>query len=98
MRKKALVGLLFIFTLCGCQLQHYDFEDVNKYLKEKYPNTDYKVDKNFIEEEYDQMGNTRRKYEIKNNETGQKCYVFSIEEYREHVSYEINDNCEEIFK
>lgn len=44
------------------------------------------------------MGNTLRKYEAKNNENGQKCYVFSIEEYREHVSYEINDNCEEIFK
>lgn len=95
---KILVGIFLTLLLCGCQSEHYNFDDVNKYFKEKYPNASYEINKNFIEEEYDKMGNTRREYEVKNNENGQKCYVVSIEEYREHVSYELNDNCEDIFK
>ena len=95
---KILVGIFLILLLCGCQFEHYNFEDINKYFKEKYPNANYKINKEFIEEEYDRMGNTRRDYEVKNNENGQKCYVSSIEFYTEHVSYEIYDNCEEIFK
>lgn len=95
---KVLVGIFLILLLCGCQSEHYNFEDINKYFEEKYPNANYEINKNFIEEEYDRMGNTQRKYEVKNNENGKKCYVFSNEHYIEHVFYEINDNCEEIFK
>ena len=98
MKKEVLIGLLLIFTLCSCQLEHYSFEDIDKYLKEKYPNINYVIDKNFVEEEYDQIGNTKRKYEVKNNETGKKCYAFSVKHYREHAYYQINDNCEEILK
>jgi len=97
-KAKKLIGVLLIIMLCGCQSQHYNYEEVDKYLKEKYSKKDYEINKEFIEEEYDRAGNTQRKYEVKNKGTGEQCYVFSTEYYREHTSYEISDNCENVLK
>lgn len=98
MFKKMFLIVLLMLIVCGCQNDHYSTSEVKNYLDEKYPNQKYTVDENYVEVIYDRDDNTKRTWTVENTETGKQCYVNSVQHYKEHVYYDINDNCEDIFK